>query len=256
MPILPRPRVSRSSAIPIRRHHCRCRCCKALVASSANLAPRGADCESNSDDHLEKVAALTALFVAGSVLTFQHRLGATARADTAVLTQQLQILHERKSAAEQARDAARTELAAAQAREPFADGDRSKLLKLRSQLSMVRRERDNARPANDPMSKAVGDLVGRVELLKSRFQHWPGKVTPELLLLAEKDWELQAAKDDLKTEEDIRKAMSELRLKAKLKFADQIRQAYEQFLKANNNLPPTDPEMLRPFLQPESAELL
>jgi hypothetical protein len=226
-----------------------------VVTSSASLgAPVVPILKATVMTSLEKVAALTALLVAGSVLIYQHRLAATARTETAVLTQQIQILQERKSTAEQAGIAVRTALARAEVHSTALDS--SELLKLRSQVAIARRERDKAPVARDPMSTAVRDLVGRVELLKTRFQHWPGKPTPELPLLAEKDWELQAAKDDLTTEEGIRKAMSELRLKAKRKFADQIRQAYEQFLKANNSAPPTDPEMLRPFLETASAELL
>ena len=86
----------------------------------------------------------------------------------------------------------------------------------------------------------------RVVQLKERLQQTPSAQIPELQLLTDEDW-LNAAKGDLKTDTDFRRALSALRGAAESKLASMLQPALKGYLKANNDQFPTDIVQLQPY---------
>jgi len=76
---------------------------------------------------------------------------------------------------------------------------------------------------------------------------------PELEFATEEDW-LSAARDDLKTEADYRRALSTLRGAAEGKFARMIQTALKNFMKGNGGQMPTDIVQLQPFFDPPVSD--
>lgn len=110
--------------------------------------------------------------------------------------------------------------------------------------------KSKATDANDPIEIVLKSWGDRVKLIKQRFERWPGKKTPELELLTDRDWLNEMASRELETEEDYREAMSVLRLTAKGKFSEIINKALEQYAQSNNDQSPSDLSQLTPYLQP------
>ena len=110
--------------------------------------------------------------------------------------------------------------------------------------------KSKATDANDPIEIVLKSWGDRVRLIKQRFERWPGKKTPELELLTDRDWLNEMASRELETEEDYREAMSVLRLTAKGKFSEIINKALEQYAQSNNDQSPSDLSQLTPYLQP------
>jgi hypothetical protein len=133
------------------------------------------------------------------------------------------------------------------------DQGTAELLKLRSEAGRLRgepQERSTGGEAGDTNAITARILADRVNLLRQRFEQWPGKKTPELQLLSQQDWLNEAVKSELDTEDDRRRAMSHLRNKAKWKFADAIIPSIDQFAQSNNGQPPADISQLKPLLEP------
>ena len=90
----------------------------------------------------------------------------------------------------------------------------------------------------------------RVEQLRQRLEQNPQAGIPELKFLTEYDW-LEAAKDDLKTDADYRRALNHLRVAGETHFVDsQLQPALKIYVEANHGKFPADLAQLQPFFQP------
>jgi hypothetical protein len=74
----------------------------------------------------------------------------------------------------------------------------------------------------------------------------PDKKIPELQFLTEKDW-LDAVGNPLQTDEDVRKALRNLRESAKNKFGSQMQKALREFIDMHGGALPSDLSQLQPY---------
>jgi len=100
----------------------------------------------------------------------------------------------------------------------------------------------------DPAMESEMDAwLQKVVRLKQRLEQMPEKRIPELKTLTEQDW-LDATKNiNLDSDRDVRRALSELRFFAKERLVAPLGIAFQSYLKANNNQPPSDATQLAPF---------
>jgi RNA polymerase sigma factor (sigma-70 family) len=136
------------------------------------------------------------------------------------------------------------------------------LTELKSQNAMLRRDladlprlrgevtrlRDNQSGSeSDPAAAAAKSWLARMDQLKERLQQNPSAKIPEFQFLTEQDW-LNAAQNELKTDEDYLRAASGLRNAAETKFINtDLTPALKQFALANNGQFPTDLAQLQQY---------
>jgi RNA polymerase sigma factor (sigma-70 family) len=102
----------------------------------------------------------------------------------------------------------------------------------------------------DPTALAAKSWLDRIDQLKARLQQTPKARIPEFQYLTEQDW-LNAAKDDLNTDEDYRRALSRLRYAAEGTFITaELSPAVRQYVNANNGQFPTDLAQLGTYFDP------
>jgi len=90
----------------------------------------------------------------------------------------------------------------------------------------------------------------KVSLLKKTLEKWPHLKIPELQFATEKDWRLAASlRDSLKTYEDCRYPLSELRRFLEDRFAGMAKEALTKYMQANNGQFPTDLSQLQPYFK-------
>ncbi|HTZ20473.1 MAG TPA: sigma-70 family RNA polymerase sigma factor [Opitutaceae bacterium] len=106
----------------------------------------------------------------------------------------------------------------------------------------------------DPaMESEMEAWLQKVVRLKQRLEQMPEKKIPELKVLTEQDW-LDATKNSkLDSDMDVRRALNELRFFAKERLVAPLGIAFQNYLKANNNQPPSDATQLEPYFDPPVA---
>ena len=116
------------------------------------------------------------------------------------------------------------------------------------QLSRLRDEvtQWNAAVQTDPTQAAVKLWLERVNQLKQRMEQTPGAKIPELKSATEQDW-LYAAKRELNTDADYRRALSVARDAAQSRVASQFAKAVRAYLRRNNDQFPTSLDQLQPY---------
>jgi RNA polymerase sigma factor (sigma-70 family) len=154
------------------------------------------------------------------------------------------------------RDEASDKLAAAQRLGSQSHGDLSELLKLRAQVAklrddareLARLKADAVSKENDPTAAAMDSWLVRVKKLKDRLAQTPDQSIPELQLLTDQNW-LGVAKNrqQLETDADFDKALSDLRSSAKGDFASMVQSALRSYAQANNGQSPVDMSQLQPY---------
>ena len=127
------------------------------------------------------------------------------------------------------------------------------LLRLRAEVARLRTDaqelaRSKAENQGGSTEAAAKSWLARVDQLKQRLETVPSAKIPEFQLLTEEDW-LKAAKGDLNTDEDYRRAFSALRGAAEGKFAPMLKKALDKYLKANNKQFPTDLAQLQSYFE-------
>ncbi len=109
---------------------------------------------------------------------------------------------------------------------------------------------------NDPTESSVKAWHARVEQLKQRLEQNPQAGIPELKFLTEYDW-LEAARDDLKTDVDYRRALNRLRVAGETHFVDsQLQPALKMYGEANHGQFPANLAQLQPFFKPPVDEAI
>jgi RNA polymerase sigma factor (sigma-70 family) len=147
-------------------------------------------------------------------------------------------------------DAANRRLALLQSENNRLESNSADLLRLRGEVSLLRANQ------NDPTASAAKSWLARVNQLKARLDQTPGAKIPEMQYLTDEDW-LNAARADLKTDEDYRKAISELRNAAENQFAsDSLKPALESYLAANGHYPASLSDLQQYFPSPVDASAL
>jgi hypothetical protein len=200
---------------------------------------------------VQKITAAAALAAIVGTGLYQARQASLLRKQVQNLLQQRVPLQEQIRQLSGQRDEATNKLATAQeeinqlqkevAEVPKLRGDIMRLSRDSRELAQLRA--GDASASNQ--SKALS-WENRVIQLKERLQQTPSSQIPELQLLTDEDW-LNAAKGDLKTETDFRKALSALRGAAEGKLASMLQPALKAYMKANNDQFPTDAVQLQPY---------
>jgi hypothetical protein len=88
----------------------------------------------------------------------------------------------------------------------------------------------------------------RVNLLKQRLEASSTARIPELQLVTEQDW-LNVTKGDLKTDDDFRRALAQLRSAGENKFVADLQPALSKYMEAHNGLFPTNLAELQTYLK-------
>ncbi len=94
--------------------------------------------------------------------------------------------------------------------------------------------------------------LGRVARLKEHLAQMPEKNIPEMRFLTSHDWLSVTLNNDVKTDDKIRKALSELRRQAKDKpeIGRNLQNALRDYARDHDNQPASDTAQLRPYLHP------
>lgn len=103
-------------------------------------------------------------------------------------------------------------------------------------------------PAAGPSttSAALQSWLARVEQLRDHLEQRPEQKTPQMRLLTEDDW-LAAARRDLTTDTDYRRAMSALRSTVDSRVAQSLQAVWKKYQQANGGQSPATLSELQPF---------
>jgi hypothetical protein len=201
---------------------------------------------------IQKALLATTVAAALGIGIYQARQASLLRDEAQTLRQQRTSLAEQLRQLQRERDDATTRLAAMEGEnERLKSGEAAtELRKLRGEVA----RRRNA--ASDPKASSINSALAKVNLLKQRLEQTPGAKIPEFRFLTEEDW-LSAAKGNLNTEDDYRRAFAALRNAAEQVFAPLLQKALGQYLRANQGQFPTDLSQLQPFFKsPVEDDLL
>jgi serine/threonine protein kinase/tetratricopeptide (TPR) repeat protein len=109
---------------------------------------------------------------------------------------------------------------------------------------------------DDPSEAATEAWHARVEQLRQRLDQNPQAGIPELKFLTQYDW-LEAAKDNLETDADYRRALNRLRVAGETHFVDsQLQPALKIYVEINHGRFPASLAQLQPFFQPPVDEAI
>jgi hypothetical protein len=210
---------------------------------------------------LQKTTVAAIVIVLTGAGIYETRRAADATGEAQALLQNQRPLTEQIQQLQRDRDETTRQLALLRQQNESLNRDTAELLRLRSEVGRLRDEsrqlaKGRTRDAGNPTAIAAQAWVNRVKVLRERFDQWSGKKTPELQLLNEQDWLNEAAKDELDSDAACREAMGRLRWTAKSRFASSVKDALEQFAKANNEQLPAAPSQLMPFLEPPADSIL
>jgi hypothetical protein len=123
------------------------------------------------------------------------------------------------------------------------------LLKLRGEVTQLKTA--EMQKKSDPVEAAANARVAKVNQLKQRLEQMPYEKIPELQYLTTQDWLRGATySGDLKTDDDLDRALSQLRRDAKRTFAYSIGEAMANYIAGNNGQLPGDISQLWSHFNP------
>jgi RNA polymerase sigma factor (sigma-70 family) len=129
----------------------------------------------------------------------------------------------------------------------------TELPRLRSELAQLKNDSQELAKlklalAGDQTLMGATSWKDRVNRLKQRLEETPEAKIPELQFLTETDW-LSAAKGELESDADYRRALSSLRSTGENKAATTIKKALTNYMRDNNKQLPTDLAQMRPYFE-------
>jgi RNA polymerase sigma factor (sigma-70 family) len=192
---------------------------------------------------LQKTLIAATLVAAVSTGIYETRQISNLRTQVQALQQQQAPLAEQIERLTGERDNAMSQLATLRD-DARLKGNNTELVKLRGEVSRLRvdsQELAKSKAGNfkDATESSAKSWVNRVGQLKQRLEQNPPAMIPELKFVTEQDW-LDAAKEELKTDADYRRALAALRAAGERKFASMTRQALTAYMQANNGQFPSD----------------
>ncbi len=201
---------------------------------------------------LQKALITTSIAVVATLGVYQARQTSRLHEQIRTLRQQQAPLAEQVDALQRERNQATNRLAWLVQELARTKHDSSELLRLRAEVTQLRANlRSAAKSSASPDSSeaTLTSWLERVKVLKQSFEQWPGRKTPELQLLSDQDWLDATAQRTVDTDADRREVMSELRIRAKTRFAELVKKALQRYAEANNQQVPTAPSQLLPFFE-------
>ena len=222
-----------------------------LAATISAAALAGTAVSTSTVIAATKTIAMTTLqkSVIGTALIAAIGAGIVELHQTALLREQNQALQQQQSSLagqirqlQQERDDATNQLAGLLAENELlkSNSNENELLKLRAAVTRLQGD------ATDSTGAAAKAWLERVNRLRQWSEQNPAATIPEFQFITQQDW-LNAARGDLKTDDDYGRAMSSLRSAADNKFAPLAQSALDKYLQANNNQSPTGMAQLQPF---------
>jgi hypothetical protein len=211
---------------------------------------------------ITKSIAMTTLqkAIVGATLTAAVGAGFYEAQRASGLEQQVQTLRRESGSAVRPDDSLRRQLeeanrqlAALKAQNEKLSKDAADVLRLRGEIARYR----DAKMSTDPAGAVAKSWLDRVNQLKDRAQQTPNARIPEFQFLTDQDW-LDAAKGNLNTDEDYKKALSNLRNTAETEFINsELQTALKQYAAANQGQFPTTLSQLQQyFSQPVDDSIL
>ncbi|MCI0541414.1 MAG: sigma-70 family RNA polymerase sigma factor [Verrucomicrobiales bacterium] len=191
---------------------------------------------------LQKTLIAAALVATVGTGIYEARQASTMRTQVQTLQQQQVLLAEQIERLTRERDNAIGQLATLRDDSKRVNGNTAELLKLRGEVSRLRSQelaQSKTGNSNDATDASAKSWVNRVSQLKQQLEQNPSAMIPELKFVTEQDW-LDAAKEELNTEVDYRRALSALRSAGERKFASMLRKALKGYRQGNNGQLPTD----------------
>ena len=192
-----------------------------------------------------QVWMIGAILAAGVATSFviHHKAQVKLRVENESLRQQL------NQQAELAAENERLSNLVAQAKvAPTLASDQSaELLRLRGEVTGWRQvAATNGGAANGATGSPAKSWMDRMAQLKQSVEQAPGAGIPEFQFLTDEDW-LHAAKDELVSETDYRRAFSALRDAAQRKFVPMLKRALEKYEQASGGQFPAEFSQLLPY---------
>ncbi len=227
---------------------------KAAILASAALSGAGAPIAGTIT--ITKALAMTTLQKAliGAALATAVGTGLYEAHRAADLQEQMQTLRQQPNPATGQADQLRQQLKEAnrqltelKSQNELLRHDLGDLPRLRGEVARLR----DRVPASteDPTVAAAKSWLDRTAQLKARLQQTPGDRIPEFQFLTEEDF-LNAAKNNLNSNEDYLRAFSGLRNAAESAFVNSdLKPALTQFAQANNGQFPTDLSQLQQYFK-------
>jgi RNA polymerase sigma factor (sigma-70 family) len=233
---------------------------KASILNSVALS--GTSASSIGAAGITKTIAMTTLqkAIIGATLAAAVGTGFYEAQRASVLDQQMQTLQRQAAAApkpddslRQQLDEANRQLAALKAQNEKLSKDAADVLRLRGEIAHYR----DAKMSTDPAGAVAKSWLDRVNQLKDRAQQTPNARIPEFQFLTDQDW-LDAAKNNLNTDEDYKKALSNLRNTAETEFINtELKAALNRYATANSGQFPTALSQLQQYFnQPVDDSVL
>ena len=216
---------------------------------------------------LQKITITATITAAVGVGLYQGHQLAQAREQVRAVQQREAPLNEQVHQLSQEREETTTQLTALREESERLRASLADLPKLRGEVARLR---DDARQL--AQLKAVAETAGNDPALDIAFKTWAARATrlrqrldqatdqriPELQFLTEKSW-FDAVKNlnQLDTDEDFRRALSNVRNIAKSEFGNVLQKALRGYTDANNGQLPQDLAQLKPyFAQPVDDAIL
>lgn len=222
----------------------------AAISATAVLA--GTTVASTATATAAKAIAMTTLqkaLIAATIAAvgtgiYEGRQVSSLRTQVQTLQQQQMPLAEQIRELQRARDEATNRLAMSQQENAQLKQNTAELLKLRGE--MARLKAAAVQPDNDSTKTAAQSWLSRVGQLKQRLAQDPTAKIPELRFVTEQDW-LNAAREELHTEADYRRALSTLRSAGESQVASMLKKGLTGYMRDNSGQMPTDLAQLQPY---------
>jgi hypothetical protein len=207
---------------------------------------------------LQKTLITTAIAIAVGAGIYEGHQASRLQSAVDALKQQQAPLADQITQLIKARDDANALLAAVSEENARLRDNSADLPKLRAKLAQVENDsRDFSKLksmiADDKTLTSVVSWKQRVDQLRARLDQTPESRIPQLQLLTEEDW-LNAARGNLDTDTDYRKALSTLRGAGENKAALMLQKALKSYLKQNGDALPSDLSQLKPFIDPNTDD--
>ena len=224
-----------------------------LVATISTAAVLAGTAVQTSTAIATKIIAMTTLqktlitaTIAAAVGTgiYEARQVSSLRTQVQTLQQQQSPLAEQIRQLQRERDDATNRLAMSQQENAQLKQNTAELLKLRGE--MTRLKAAAVQPDNDSTKTAAQSWLSRVGQLKQRLAQDPTAKIPELRFVTEQDW-LNAARGELHTEADYRRALSTLRSAGESQVASMLEKGLTGYMRDNSGQMPTDLAQLEPY---------